>query len=60
MTRKFSRFWASPSIFISLSFYPFPTEVIFQLKSVFHLLETLGSARTEGNHTKLFLWPMKT
>jgi len=30
-----------------------PAAVFFQLKSVFHMLETLGSARIEGNHTTL-------
>ena len=30
-----------------------PPAVFFQLKSVFHMLETLGSARIEGNHTTL-------
>lgn len=30
-----------------------PPEVFFQLKFIFHLLESLGSARIEGNHTTL-------
>lgn len=30
-----------------------PTPVFFQLKSIFHMLESLGSARIEGNHTTL-------
>lgn len=30
-----------------------PTPVFFPLKRVFHLLESLGSARIEGNHTTL-------
>lgn len=30
-----------------------PTPVFFQLKHVFHMLESLGSARIEGNHTTL-------
>lgn len=30
-----------------------PPEVFFQLKQIFHLLESLGSARIEGNHTTL-------
>lgn len=30
-----------------------PAPVIFQLKSIFHMLESLGSARIEGNHTTL-------
>lgn len=30
-----------------------PAPVFFQLKSIFHLLESLGSARIEGNHTTL-------
>jgi Fic family protein len=30
-----------------------PPEVFFQLKSIFHMLESLGSARIEGNHTTL-------
>ena len=30
-----------------------PAAVFFQLKSVFHMLETLGSARIEGNNTTL-------
>lgn len=30
---------------------PFP--VFYQLKSIFHMLESLGSARIEGNHTTL-------
>ena len=30
-----------------------PAEVFFQLKHVFHLLESLASARIEGNHTTL-------
>ena len=30
-----------------------PAPVFFQLKRVFHLLESLGSARIEGNHTTL-------
>ena len=30
-----------------------PTQVFFQLKYIFHMLESLGSARIEGNHTTL-------
>lgn len=30
-----------------------PPSLFFQLKSVFHILESLGSARIEGNHTTL-------
>ena len=30
-----------------------PPEVFFQLKDLFHTLESLGSARIEGNHTTL-------
>jgi Fic family protein len=30
-----------------------PSGVFFQLKQIFHLLESLGSARIEGNHTTL-------
>lgn len=30
-----------------------PAAVFFQLKSIFHTLESLGSARIEGNHTTL-------
>lgn len=30
-----------------------PIEVFFQLKSIFHMLESLSSARIEGNHTTL-------
>lgn len=30
-----------------------PATVFFQLKSIFHMLESLGSARIEGNHTTL-------
>lgn len=30
-----------------------PAPVFFQLKSIFHMLESLGSARIEGNHTTL-------
>lgn len=30
-----------------------PAPVFFQLKNVFHMLESLGSARIEGNHTTL-------
>jgi Fic family protein len=30
-----------------------PASVFFQLKSIFHTLESLGSARIEGNHTTL-------
>ncbi len=30
-----------------------PPEVFFQLKHIFHILECLGSARIEGNHTTL-------
>lgn len=30
-----------------------PPHVFFQLKSIFHMLESLGSARIEGNHTTL-------
>ncbi|HZV83025.1 MAG TPA: Fic family protein [Geobacteraceae bacterium] len=30
-----------------------PAPVFFQLKQIFHLLESLGSARIEGNHTTL-------
>lgn len=30
-----------------------PGEVFFQLKSIFHMLESLSSARIEGNHTTL-------
>jgi Fic family protein len=30
-----------------------PAPVFFQLKHVFHMLESLGSARIEGNHTTL-------
>ncbi|CAJ47967.1 Fic family protein [Bordetella avium] len=30
-----------------------PTHLFFQLKRIFHILESLGSARIEGNHTTL-------
>lgn len=30
-----------------------PATLFFQLKSIFHMLESLGSARIEGNHTTL-------
>ncbi|VTQ88363.1 filamentation induced by cAMP protein Fic [Pseudomonas synxantha] len=30
-----------------------PPAVFFQLKALFHTLESLGSARIEGNHTTL-------
>lgn len=30
-----------------------PAPVFFQLKQIFHILESLGSARIEGNHTTL-------
>lgn len=30
-----------------------PPPIFFQLKSIFHMLESLGSARIEGNHTTL-------
>lgn len=30
-----------------------PASIFFQLKSIFHMLESLGSARIEGNHTTL-------
>ena len=30
-----------------------PAQVFFQLKYIFHMLESLGSARIEGNHTTL-------
>ncbi|MDP3331326.1 MAG: Fic family protein [Methylococcaceae bacterium] len=30
-----------------------PPQVFFQLKTIFHMLESLGSARIEGNHTTL-------
>lgn len=30
-----------------------PAQVFFQLKDIFHMLESLGSARIEGNHTTL-------
>jgi Fic family protein len=30
-----------------------PAPVFYQLKHVFHMLESLGSARIEGNHTDL-------
>ncbi len=30
-----------------------PAPLFFQLKGIFHLLESLGSARIEGNHTTL-------
>lgn len=30
-----------------------PAEIFFQLKSIFHMLESLSSARIEGNHTTL-------
>jgi Fic family protein len=30
-----------------------PAPVFFQLKTIFHMLESLGSARIEGNHTTL-------
>jgi Fic family protein len=30
-----------------------PASVFFQLKRIFHMLESLGSARIEGNHTTL-------
>ena len=30
-----------------------PAQVFFQLKRIFHMLESLGSARIEGNHTTL-------
>lgn len=30
-----------------------PAPVFFQLKRIFHMLESLGSARIEGNHTTL-------
>lgn len=35
-----------------------PAPVFFQLKSIFHMLESLGSARIEGNHTTLDVWPV--
>ena len=30
-----------------------PVQIFFQLKRIFHMLESLGSARIEGNHTTL-------
>ena len=30
-----------------------PAPIFFQLKDIFHMLESLGSARIEGNHTTL-------
>ncbi|MDK1396877.1 Fic family protein, partial [Pseudomonas protegens] len=30
-----------------------PPAVFYQLKTIFHILESLGSARIEGNHTTL-------
>ena len=30
-----------------------PAPLFYQLKAIFHLLESLGSARIEGNHTTL-------
>lgn len=30
-----------------------PAQVFFELKNIFHMLESLGSARIEGNHTTL-------
>lgn len=30
-----------------------PPHIFFQLKAIFHMLESLGSARIEGNHTTL-------
>lgn len=30
-----------------------PPALFFQLKHIFHMLESLGSARIEGNHTTL-------
>ena len=30
-----------------------PPYIFFQLKNIFHMLETLGSSRLEGNHTTL-------
>lgn len=30
-----------------------PSQIFFQLKHIFHMLESLGSARIEGNHTTL-------
>lgn len=30
-----------------------PAPIFFQLKNIFHILESLGSARIEGNHTTL-------
>jgi hypothetical protein len=30
-----------------------PPHIFFQLKDIFHFLETLGSARIEGNNTTL-------
>lgn len=30
-----------------------PAQIFFQLKNIFHMLESLGSARIEGNHTTL-------
>lgn len=30
-----------------------PLPVFYQLKGIFHMLESLGSARIEGNHTTL-------
>ena len=30
-----------------------PPHIFFQLKDIFHILETLGSARIEGNNTTL-------
>lgn len=30
-----------------------PASIFFQLKDIFHTLESLGSARIEGNHTTL-------
>ena len=32
---------------------PLPAHVFFQIKSIFHMLESLGSARIEGNRTTL-------
>jgi hypothetical protein len=41
-----------------------PPQVFFQLKTIFHMLESLGSARIEGNHTtwmscvSWIIWPI--
>ena len=32
---------------------PVPPYIFFQLKDIFHILESLGSARIEGNQTTL-------